>query len=72
MNHPEVCFWASVKGAKSAVIGPAQLQAKQRILNRAEANKKLRDRRRIEQRKAATAPATGGFTFTPLPFPTQP
>lgn len=57
--------------ARPQVIGPAQLQAKQRILKRVEANKKLRERRRAEQRKAATPAASGGFTFTPLPFPSQ-
>lgn len=58
--------------ARPQVLGPAQLQAKQRILKRAEANKKLRERRRIEQRKAAAPPAGSGFSVTPLPFPTQP
>ena len=59
--------------ARPQVIGPAQLQARQRILARADANKKLRERRRVEAVKKSTSPpSAGGFTFTPFPFPQQP
>ena len=72
LREPRTAQATAGTDARPQVIGPAQLLAKQRILKRAEANRKLRERRRVEQRKAATPPPTGGLIYTPLPFPQQP
>jgi tetratricopeptide (TPR) repeat protein len=56
---------------RATVLGPAQSQVKQRILSRAEANKRLRERRKVTQTKQALPPQPGpkGFGTSPFAFP---
>jgi tetratricopeptide (TPR) repeat protein len=60
---------AAVPARTPTIVGPAQKQARQGIIKRAEANKKVRERRKAERKTApaTTSTATPPPTFTPFP-----